>query len=143
MPLNTRSLGHHIPMNGYPSGQRYDMVRRMMFWSSIGRAFLVLALIGLVAAPMAASAAAPVMTAEAMASMPDGMPCCPDQQRAVPDCAKGCPLVVLCTTSLVSIFGSVTPGLLSRLAVDADFHGSRDVALSSLVGEPPPKPPKA
>lgn len=119
------------------------MVRRMMFWSSIGRAFLVLALIGLVAAPMAASAAVPGMAAEAMASMPDGMPCCPDQKHAVPDCAKGCPLAVLCTTSLISVFGAVAPRLLSQIAIDADFHDGRDVVLSSLVGEPPPKPPKA
>ena len=119
----------------------------MLGWMKL-RAFtsrfrIVLALLGLVLAPLAASSTVPVMAAEAMASMPDGMPCCPDDKPAVPDCAKDCPLAVLCITSLVSIPAVDAPSLLLREPLGDKFLNGRDIVLASLVGEPPPRPPKA
>ena len=49
-----------------------------------------------------------------MESMPDGMPCCPDDKPAVPDCAKDCPLAVLCVTSFVSIQALDAAGIIER-----------------------------
>lgn len=107
------------------------------------RMFFVLALLGLVLAPLAAAPAVPAMNAQAMASMPDGMPCCPDDKPAVADCAKDCPLAILCVTGLVSIPTVDAPSLLLRAPLGDKFLNGRDVVLASLVGEPPPRPPKA
>jgi hypothetical protein len=109
----------------------------------ISRFLLALALFGLVLAPLAASSAVPAMAAQAMGSMPDGMPCCPDDQPAAPDCAKDCPLAVLCLSGLVSVPAPETPTFLLHLPIGDEFLAGREAVLSSLVGEPPPRPPKA
>ena len=114
----------------------------MMHRSFTGRLFLALALLGLVLGPMTA-AAAPSKSAQAMASMPDGMPCCPDDQPAVPDCAKDCPFAVLCVSGVFSAQVPGTPFLRLHATLGDDFLGGGAVALSSLAGEPPPRPPKA
>lgn len=114
----------------------------MKLWSTISRFLLALALLGLVLAPLAASSAVPAMAAQTMGSMPDGMPC-PDDQPAAPDCAKDCPLAVLCLSGLVSVPVPETPTLLVNLRIGNEFIAGREAVLSSLVGEPPPRPPKA
>ncbi|RFC65911.1 hypothetical protein DY251_16160 [Mesorhizobium denitrificans] len=107
------------------------------------RLLVVLALFGLVLAPLTASSASLTMSAQAMASMPDGMPCCPDDQPAVPDCGKDCPLAVLCLSGLVSVPVPETLRLLTHLPIGDKFLVGREAVLSSLGGEPPPRPPKA
>ncbi len=111
-------------------------------WSFTSRLFLALALFGLVIAPMAASLASPAAASQAMASMPDGMPC-PDDQPAVPDCVKDCPLAVLCVSGLVSIPVPQVPTFLVQAPTGDGFLDGQDAVLSSLLGEPPPRPPKA
>jgi hypothetical protein len=111
-------------------------------WSFASRLLLALTLLGLVTGPMAASSAVPAMTAQAMASMPDGMPCCPDDKPAVPDCVKDCPLAVLCVASYGSVAPSSTPAFSDQLLAGDVFLHSRDAVLPSLVGEPPPRPPR-
>lgn len=119
------------------------MFRRMKLRAFTSPLLVVLALFGLVVTPLAAAAAVPAMNMPAMASMSDGMPCCPDDKPAVPDCAKNCPLAVLCVTSLVSTPAVAAPALLLRAPLGDKFLNGRDVALASLVGKPPPRPPKA
>jgi hypothetical protein len=120
------------------------MFSPMKPWSFASRLLLGLALLGLVTGPMAAAtSAAPAMVGQAMASMPDGMPCCPDEKPAVPDCVKDCPLAVLCVTSFGSISLPSTPAFSVQLPVGDVFLHGLDAILASLVGEPPPRPPKA
>ncbi len=119
------------------------MFRLMKPLSFASRLLLALVLLGLVAGPMAASSVAPAMAAQAMASMPDGMPCCPDEKPAVPVCAKDCPLAVLCVASFGSVPPPSTPAFSVQLLAGDVFLHSRDAVLPSLVGEPPPRPPKA
>ncbi|MGE0280452.1 MAG: hypothetical protein AB7P20_07550 [Rhizobiaceae bacterium] len=107
------------------------------------RLLLALALVGLVLGPMAAAATIPAMAAQAMASMPDGMPCCPDDQPAVPDCAKDCPLAIFCVSGFVSVPVPQAPSVVVHVPTGDEFRAGRDVILSSLVAEPPPRPPKA
>ncbi|RWM90613.1 MAG: hypothetical protein EOR84_21950 [Mesorhizobium sp.] len=109
----------------------------------ISRFLLALALFGLVLAPLAASSAVPAMAAQTMGSMPDSMPCCPDDQPAAPDCAKDCPLAVLCLSGLVSVPIPETPTFLVQIWIGDEFLAGRQTVLSSLAGEPQPRPPKA
>ena len=75
-------------------------------------------------------------------SMQDDMPCCPDGRPMVPDCGKDCPLAVLCVFGVVSAPLPESLSLLLPASVGDDFRNGRDVILPSLVGEPPPRPPK-
>jgi hypothetical protein len=118
------------------------MLQAMNRWSFATRLLLALALFGLVLGPVAAPSGAPV-AAQAMVSMPDGMPCCPDERPAVPDCAKDCPLALLCMAGTGGVQAPATPDFLSGAPADDVFLRGRDVVLSSLAGEPPPRPPKA
>lgn len=102
--------------------------------------FAILAMIGLVFAPVAptvASSAMP-MTAE----MPDGMPCCPEDQPTIPDCAKDCPFAVVCTAVFVSASTPEHSSLAPRILMRDRFTARGDVVLASLIGEPPPRPPR-
>ena len=117
------------------------MFTPMKRWSFPSRLFLALALFGLVLGPLASSSV-PAVAAQAMASMPDGMPC-PDDQPAVPACAKDCPLAVLCVTGLVSVPVPQMPTFFVQASTGDQFLDGREAILSSLIGEPPPRPPKA
>lgn len=110
-------------------------------WSFTSRLLLALALFGLVLGPMVAAPMA--MAGPAMASMPGGMLCCPDDQPAVPDCAKDCPFAVLCVSGFVSVSVPEAPSFVVHAPTGDEFLDRKDTVLSSLVGEPPPRPPKA
>ncbi len=138
-----RSLFHHIPMNRYQYLRSCDMFAPMNFWSTISRLLLVLALFGLAAGPMVASPSAPAMAAQAMASMPGGMPCCPDGKPMVPDCAKTCPLAVVCAPGVVANAAAEAGPVTYRIPVGEKLPNRNHLALASLLGEPPPRPPKA
>jgi hypothetical protein len=108
---------------------------------------LLLAVTGLLLTPilrstLAASAthAESAAVEDAMASMPEGMPCCPDQAPSS-DCIKGCPLLAICMSSLMQsppVIGlSVPYRLAGLLAADSD-------ARPEGLGQPPPgRPPKS
>jgi hypothetical protein len=105
----------------------------------IGRFLTILALAGLMLAPIGSAVAMPSTSSHAMA---DKMDCCPEQHSKAPNCAKTCPFVALCMTGL--------SGLLVTEAVTfdvRDFVGLRllpasDFELASLEGEPPSRPPR-
>ncbi len=119
------------------------MFAPMNIWSTISRVLLVLALLGLAGGPMAASPSAPAMAAQAMASMPGGMPCCPDAKPMVPDCAKACPLAVVCAPGVIANMAAETGPVTYRIPVGEKLPNRNYLALASLLGEPSPRPPKA
>ncbi len=86
----------------------------MQFFSPTPRLLSILAIVGLLTAPMVTPSNAVTMDDTSMAgmsetaSMPDGMPCCPNEKPALPDCAKSCPLAVVCVGSAVSAPAAVT-----------------------------------
>jgi len=74
---------------------------------------------------------------------PDGMPCYPDDQPAIPDCAKDCPFAVVCTAVFVSATTHESSAFAPRMLLRDRFRTRGDAILSSLIGDPPPRPPKA
>jgi hypothetical protein len=136
-----RSPAYHVPTKGYPVPRGYDIFELMVRSSMTSRLLLALALLGLVLGPIGASSAGPAMAAQTMAPMADGMGCCPDHQPAVPDCGNDCPLAVLCVSALPSISIPEVPYLV-RMPIRDEFREGRKMALASLIGEPPPRPPK-
>lgn len=115
----------------------------MLRWYFLVRLFAILAMIGLIFAPVAPSVASSAMAMPMTAEMPDGMPCCPDDQPAIPDCAKDCPFAVVCTAVFVSVATHESSPLASRMLFRDRFRTPGDAILSSLIGDPPPRPPKA
>jgi len=115
---------------------------RMLRSSFLVRLFAILAMIGLVFAPVAPSVASSAMAMPMTAEMTDGMPCCPDDQPAIPDCAKDCPFAVVCTAVFVSAATPEHHPLALRILMRDRFTSRGDVVLASLIGEPPPRPPR-
>jgi len=115
----------------------------MIIVSAFKRMLAILALIGLVSAPLATSSAAAAMAMKMDMAMSDGMPCCPDDQPTVPDCAKDCPLAVVCTSVFVCAPMSDSNLLSLRVTLRDRVIANRDADPTSLASEPQPRPPKA
>ncbi len=115
----------------------------MLSLAFLTRLIAILAFAGLVFAPVAPSIASSAIAMSTMAEMPDGMPCCPDDQPAIPDCAKDCPFAVVCTAVFVSATTQESSPLALRMLFQDRFPIPGDAVLSSLIGDPPPRPPKA
>jgi hypothetical protein len=119
----------------------------MKIRSALGRVFAVLAIAGLVFAPIGRLAIAADMhaTGNAMAAddvaagAADDMPCCPGKP-ALQDCSKDCPLMALCVTAPL-YFASQTSliVLLSFASIVFPVHQSE---LVSIAQAPPRRPPK-
>ena len=118
-----------------------------LLWSFFPRLLSILAIAGLLAAPVATPSLAATMAVEPMAevsgmvSMPEGMPCSPEQKQSVPDCLKSCPLATLC---VAKIFPSApkAPRLTLRLSESDVVAPANDVGRDSLAEPPPPRPPR-
>lgn len=116
---------------------------------------MLVALFAIAAAPMSIGLAGSVMASPAHATM-DGMggtmlgmkmaedmPCCPQEQPVKPDCAKGCPLSLICTTS---ISAQAPGGHGWSFAISWLSHRYDPIPVSQLTSafiEPPARPPKA
>lgn len=103
----------------------------------------ILAIVGLVAGPLATPVSGPVMAAaSAMPEMVGDMACCPDETPAIPDCQKSCPLMATCMAKCVS----VTP-VLSNLAfvfrVSGAMRPGSDAMGDALAIAPPARPPRS
>lgn len=119
----------------------------MRLWFLIPRLLSILAILGLLTAPMAVPAAAEAMAAGTMAemmdmgSMPDNMPCCPDQKQSLPDCQKSCPLATICMAKCVP--GLAQPEFaLFRLERAVNVDRYRDGMRDPTIGAPPDRPPR-
>jgi hypothetical protein len=119
---------------------------RVKALATIRRLFVLLALAGLILAPVARAA---VMSADDHAMMMDmssgdtmdSMPCCPeDKAPAAPDCAKAC--VMMCVVSSSQLVPA-TVGFLSVALSSIRLAPVSDKSLAGLVQAPPPRPPKA
>lgn len=108
-----------------------------------GRVLLLLAVFGLAFAPLGASSSGAAVAGSPLSIMQDDMPCCPDGKPMVPDCGKDCPLAVLCVSGLVSVQVPETPTFVVQAPIGEEFLDGSEAVLSSLIGEPPPRPPKA
>ncbi|MGO4568273.1 hypothetical protein AB4Z52_25265 [Rhizobium sp. 2YAF20] len=121
----------------------------------VHRLFLIVALlavivgptsIGLASSAMASSSAAMM---EAMASampgmqMAEDMPCCPEQQPVKPDCAKGCPLALVCTTSIFAHAPDLHGWSFAISWVSHRYDLLPASQLTSALIEPPARPPRA
>lgn len=140
----------------------------MTLWLALRRLLPLLAVLSLALAPVAASAAAADMRAPTamqgpvqamqghahamqahamqdgdMAGMAmDAMPCCPHETPAMPDCAKGCPLMALCLAKVAArLPGAV--GLPTRAAVVQSTRWDGAASFHSLAQAPPSEPPRS
>ena len=74
--------------------------------------------------------------------MADGMPCCPHEKPALPDCAKTCPLAILCLAKCFPSAPAASAFILVRFAV-ADVKTPANDLWQNLLPDPPPlKPPR-
>jgi hypothetical protein len=115
--------------------------------TTIRRLFVVLALAGLILAPVARASVS--MSADHHATMMDmssgdtmdSMPCCPDDKAPVaPDCAKECAMMCVVSSSQLV---PATVGFLSVPLSSTRLALVSDASLAGLVQAPPPRPPKA
>ncbi|NTF44187.1 hypothetical protein [Rhizobium rhizogenes] len=121
----------------------------------VHRLFLLVAMLAVIVGPMSigladsAMASSGTATMERMASvmpgmqMTDNMPCCPEKQPVQRDCAKSCPLALVCTTS---IFAHAPEAHGWSLAISWVSHRYDLLPASQLTPaliEPPARPPRA
>ncbi|WP_256939213.1 hypothetical protein [Ensifer adhaerens] len=126
---------------------QYAMSSAMRPWSLISRVLSILAILGLLTAPMATpSAAEAVAPAPAagmmdMGAMPDDMSCCPDQKQSLPDCQKSCPLATIC---MAKCFPSVSQREFALLRLDrlVNLAPYMDRMRDPTIGTPPDRPPR-
>jgi hypothetical protein len=127
----------------------------MSVLGTVHRLFLLVAMLAVVVGPMSigvassAMASSGAMTMEAMTSsmpgmqMAEEMPCCPGKHPIKLDCAKDCPLALVCTTS---IFAHAPDSHGWSFAISWQSHRYGFLPTSQLMSalvEPPARPPKA
>ena len=116
---------------------------------AIRRVLSILAVLGLVLAPVTAPAVAGGMDASIamMATSDDGataneMPCCPPEKPVMPDCMKACPLLTLCMAKTLHGVSSAAT-VMARLGLAEVFRPANDTTPDLLAQGPPPRPPQA
>jgi hypothetical protein len=108
----------------------------------LGRIVALLALAGLAIAPMGETIAAPAMAAQAMAAMAGDMPCCPDEETSKPDCIQDCPFLALCVAGLGNLVIPESARVNFGPLIGVAFAAGEEIALASLSGDPPSRPPR-
>jgi len=118
--------------------------------SAIAHCLALIALIGLMLAPIAQPAVAmpaavqgtmgQAMAGDPLDVAPGDMPCCP-QTPSVPDCDKNCPFMAVCGSTVIHEASETS--LSVPLTVIAIVLPGDQSALVSLAHAPPRKPPKA
>src|ERR1700738_4233645 len=110
----------------------------------IGRLLAVFVIVGLVAAPLVAPAAAkPLPVGEMsgdMSAMPGDMPCGPDGQKnnSCPDC----PLVATCMLSIAQVEPSPANVIQVSFQTHRLYYALVDLFADGLIGPPPDHPPR-
>ena len=114
------------------------------------RLFSILAVAGLLIAPIVASQAKAVAFAMSQGSMneghsmsmPDGMPCCPEQGPVAPDHEKPCPVAVACMMGTATIAPAAVTSVL--VSTEGQIIGLlNDLERTVLASAPPLRPPRA
>jgi hypothetical protein len=109
----------------------------------IGRLLAVFVIVGLVAAPLVAPAAAkrlPVGEMSDMAAMPGDMPCCPDEQKN--NSCQDCPLVAMCMLTIAQAEPYPTNGIQVSFQTSRLSYVLVDLIADGLIGDPPDHPPR-
>jgi hypothetical protein len=111
-------------------------------WSVLRCLLPILALVGIVLAPLAAPAAAAAMTHASMAAMADDMPCCPHEKPVMPDCGKSCPLMAVCTAKCFQNLSAPASAVAVPLTQAGVIVPADDALGASLAQAPPSRPPR-
>jgi hypothetical protein len=109
----------------------------------IGRLLAVLVIVGLVAAPLVAPAAAnrlPVGEMSDMAAMSGDMTCCPDGQKN--NGCQDCPLVAMCMLTIAQAYPSPTSEIQVSFLTRRLSFALVDRTADGLIGAPPDHPPR-
>ena len=115
----------------------------MNFRRLIGRLLAVFVIVGLVAAPLVAPAAArglPVAEMSDMSAMTGDMPCCPDGQKN--KSCQDCPLVAMCMLAIALAEPSQTNGIQVSFQTRRLSFALVDLIADGLMGDPPDHPPR-
>lgn len=109
----------------------------------ISHLLAVLVIVGLVAAPLVAPAAArqlPVGEMSDMSAMSGDMPCCPDGQKNknCPDC----PLVAMCMLTVAQVEPSAANVIQVSFQTRRLSYALVDLIADGLIGVPPDHPPR-
>jgi hypothetical protein len=114
-------------------------------WSVLPRLLSILAIAGLLSAPVATPLAA-VTFADApmadMASITDGMPCCPHQEPSIPDCQKNCPFAALCTAQCIPAVAAEAAFLIRKLAQAKPLSLYNEMLRDQRYVATPQRPPR-
>ena len=128
----------------------------MTLLRTVHRLFLFVAMLAVVVGPMSIGLAGSAMassvpaTMEAISSgdmsgmnMTEDMPCCPEKQPVRTDCDKGCPLALVCTTS-ISAHAPDAHGWSFAMSWQSHRYDLMPAEqLTSALIEPPARPPRA
>jgi len=114
----------------------------MMLRQVIRLVMLALLAVGLVLAPLAASAVESAMECGTMRAMTGGMGDCPSNQPAGPDCQEACPLMTACAAQWLA--GTVAPGapVPALHPGDGTIRSADDTFGGPLAEDPPARPPR-
>ncbi|WP_024319088.1 hypothetical protein [Rhizobium favelukesii] len=127
----------------------------MTLLRTLHRVFLLVAMLAVVVGPMSIGLASSAMASSGATAienisnatpgmqMAENMPCCPDKQPVKPDCAKGCPLALVCTTSIFAHTPHVHGWSFAVSWLSHRYDLMPASQLTSALIEPPARPPKA
>lgn len=102
------------------------------------RVLATLAILGLIVGSFVSPARAGIVESTAM-TMAGDRPCC--HGEAGPNCAKGCPLAIMCFAT--SLPATATPTCATRrIAIPGILFTRNDALLSGVGHSPPRKPPR-
>ncbi len=127
-------------------------------WWLIPRLLSILAVVGLLTSPMTTSLGVEAMSAAVAADVSDmgmsdmgipdmgmtahAMPCCPHEKPVSPDCAKSCPLAILCLAKCFPNAPAASASLPIRFAAADVKPPGNDRRPDRLPDPPPLKPPR-
>jgi hypothetical protein len=109
----------------------------------IGRLLAVFVIVGLVAAPMVAPAAAmrlAVAEMTDMSAMSSDLACCPDGQKN--NSCQDCPLVATCVLTIAQAEPPATDGIQVSFSPGKLFFALDDLMVDGFIGVPPDHPPR-
>ena len=115
---------------------------RVKLWRIIRMLLPVLAIVGLITAPLATPVAAGTMAPVPMTTMADDMPCCPPEKPAMPDCGKSCTLMAVCMAKCFQSFPTTESSELAPLALARRVLPGSDTFGTGLAQAPPSRPPR-
>jgi hypothetical protein len=107
------------------------------------RLLAVLAIVGLIFAPLVTPAAAkrlPVGAMSNMAAMSGDMTCCPDGQKS--NSCQDCPLLAMCMLTIAQAEPSLTNGIQASFLTRRLSFALVDLTADGLIGAPPDHPPR-